>query len=62
MNKYLKLIFEKGSVIFRDVTSHSICKESQLCIVTFKDKSVVTFDMIYLTSALGKLRKIKTNL
>ena len=60
--KYLKLIFEKGSVIFRKVTSHNYCKDTQLSIITFEDKSVVTIDMMYLLSALGKLVKIKSNL
>ena len=60
--KYVKLIFEKGSVIFRRITSHNFSKETQISIITFEDKSVVTLDMLYLQGTMGKLIKFNSNL
>lgn len=60
--KYLKLIFEKGSVIFRKVTSYNKCDKTQLMIVTFEDKTACAIDMMFLNSNLGKLVNIKENI
>lgn len=60
--KYLKLIYEKGSVIFRDVTSYNKCEKNQLMIITFQDKSAVALDMMYLDACMGKLVNIKENI
>lgn len=60
--KYLKLIYEKGSIIFRKVTGYTICDKTQLMIVTFEDKTASAVDMMFLNACLGKLENIKDNI
>ena len=60
--KYLKLVFEKGSVLFRNVNSYTGCDKTQLMVITFEDKSAVAMDMVYLIASMGELVKIKTNI
>ena len=59
--KYVKLIFEHGSIVFRKVTGYYFVRETQTCIVLFK-KHKVSLDMIYMTGTLGKFIKYKDNL
>lgn len=59
--KYIKLIYEKGSVVFRKVTSFNVCNKTNLLIVTFEDKSASAVDMMFLNACLGKLINIKDN-
>ena len=59
--KYLKLIFKDGSLIFRKVKSYSQFNKIQMMTIVFEDNRVVTLDMIYLYTCLGKLENIKDN-
>ena len=60
--RYVKLIFEKGSVIFRKVTSYNKCDKNNLMIITFEDKTASAFDMMFFYASLGKLVTIKDNI
>lgn len=60
--KYVKLIFEKGSIIFRKVASYNIYDKVQSMIVTFEDKSASYVDMLFLNACLGKLINVKENI
>ena len=59
---YLKIIFEKGSLIFRHITSYNMDSVNQLMIVTFKDKTACAIDMIHMCSCLGRMKNTKSNL
>ena len=60
--KYLKLIYERGSVIFRKVTSYNICEKTQLMTVTFENKECAVVDLVFFNCAMGKLVQIKENI
>lgn len=60
--RYLKVIFQRGSVIFRKVKSYRMCSENQLLLVEFEDGGKTTMDMIYLHTALGRFDTIKDNI
>lgn len=60
--KYVKIIFQKGSIIFRNVTSFNIDEVNQLLSVTFEDKTASVVDMVFLNCAMGKLINVKDNI
>ena len=60
--KYLKLIFENGSMIFRKVKSFTKCEPVQTITIVFENGNVSVVDMIHIHSIYNKLLKIKTNI
>ena len=60
--KYLKLIYERGSIIFRKVISYTMCEDTQLLTITYSDETKCVVDLMFLNSCLGKLINIKDNI
>lgn len=59
--RYLKLIFKRGSVIFRDVKSYTSCEELQTITIVYNNNDVAVLDLIHCYSILGKMINIKSN-
>ena len=60
--KYVKLIFQRGSVIFRKVKAFRFVSKNELFVIDFEDGSQTTMDMIYLHTALGEYITTKDNI
>lgn len=60
--KYVKLIFQRGSVILRKVKTFRFVSKNQLFVVDFEDGSQTTMDMLYLRTALGEYITTKDNI
>lgn len=60
--KYVKLIFQRGSVIIRKVKAFRFISKNQLFVIDFEDGSKTTMDMIYLRTALGEYITTKDNI
>lgn len=62
MNKTLKLVLERGSIIIRNVKKCRLINELCLIEVTKDDDNVINIDLIKVGAIFGKLVKTKLNI
>lgn len=62
MNKTLKLVLERGSIIIRNVKKYRLINNLCLLEVTQNDDNVINLDLIKVGAMFGKVVKTKLNI
>ena len=60
--KYVKIIFQNGSLIFRYVVDYHFVDKTQVYEITLDRGQKIILDLIYIQSFMGRVKKVKSNL